>query len=123
MIEALEKIGDAEVVSNKIASVAAPLILKSIQKSVSEHEAPDGRRWVSGKDGHPVYANAASKLTGAAHGNLVRVTLTGPEVYGNFGNSRLPERRMLPDTGAEIPKDVQAALDEATAKVMGKLTG
>lgn len=97
-----------------VASRAAAHIQTALQTSLAAGETPTGQKWVAKKDGGRAYQNAASKITTKSFSNVVRVVLTGPEVYGHYGkNSKghgMPERRMLPDTGADIPAIITDAI-------------
>ncbi len=107
-------------VAAKVASRAAVNIQLSLEKTLSAGSSPEGTPWEARKAGGRAYANAASRVETASHGNLVRVTLTGPEVYGHFGSRGMPVRQMIPDAGAGIPQSVVDAILKAAAQVIGE---
>jgi hypothetical protein len=105
------------------AKAAAPLIEAALRASAAKEESPDGKAWAPRKRGSgSVYAHAASHIKAQAIGTLVRVTLSGPEVFGHYGTGRLPRRPMLPDPGtlpASVARELERAAGAAFAKAVG----
>lgn len=122
IIESLHQMGgdDAE---KELAEIAAREIKDALTETLSAGETPEGEPWAPTKTGKRAYKNAASKLSVAAEDTLIRVIITGPEVYGNFGTGKMPQRRMLPDAGAGMPKSVEKALNRAFVKYVKRHGG
>jgi hypothetical protein len=98
------------------AKLAAPLVEKAVKATADAGTTPDGAAWAPRKrDGGRALVNAAKALSAKAVGASVVVTLKGVEVIHNFARGRIPARQILPDGGAGIPKNVAAAVDEASA--------
>lgn len=122
MVATLRKLGakDTEIL---MAKEAAKSLEVALTKTLSAGTSPEGEPWApKKKDGGRPYEHAANRLTVKAYGNLVRATVTGPEVYGHYGVNHMPPRPMLPDAGGGIPKSVETALTEAATKVFEDLT-
>jgi hypothetical protein len=102
------------------AKAAAPLLEEALRTSAAAEQAPDGTPWTARKRGSgPVYAHAPSRIKATAIQSLVRVTLSGPEVFGHFGTGRLPRRPMLPDPGT-LPANLAKVLEDAASKAFAK---
>ena len=68
--------------------------------------------------------NAAKAIDVKAHGPVVRVTLTGPEVFHHYGKgSSEPRRPIIPDAGAGTPEVVSQALDKAADRAFAEIVG
>lgn len=124
MIAILRGLGGAEV-AQAVARRAAPLLDEAVKRTASAGQDPEGHPWPARKDGGRALERAADHITTRAAGNLVRMTLTGPDVFHHFGATRGQVRRqIIPDAGAEIPASVvavltQAARDEIAARLEG----
>jgi hypothetical protein len=121
LIESLRRIGDSSL-PTRIASEAAPRLHASLKKTLGAGQSPEGVAWAPRKEGGQAYQHAAEKITTKAVGDLVQVTLVGPEAYGHYGARGMPVRQMLPDAGAEIPKSVTDAIKEAAKVVLDEAT-
>jgi hypothetical protein len=121
--EILRKLSDPTKLNEMVAKEAAPYVVEAVKKDLSAGKAPDGKAWVPRKadKGQP-YANAAEKLTGKSEGDLIILTVTGPEAFANDGvKGHLPVRRMLPDAGAGVPKSVAEGIQRGLDAVAEKL--
>ncbi len=105
-----------------IAKKAAPLLQAAVLQTLAAGTSPEGIVWAEKKTGGRAYVHAASRLTSGAFGNVVRLTLSGPEVYGHFGANGMPVRQMLPEAGGAIPKIVTDAITDAARAVVSDLT-
>jgi hypothetical protein len=113
MISALRELGEGRI-GEAIAKRAAPALEESIKKTARAGQDPEGKPWAPRKDGGPALQHAADHIRATAHGDVVRVTLTGPDVFHHFGATRGGVRRqVIPDAGAELPPSVVKALTEA----------
>lgn len=122
MIYSLRKLGGQEFV-NEVAKEAAPLLNDAVKATARAGTSPDGTPWAPRKkDGAPALAGADKDVTTAAHGPIVRMTLTGGPVYAQFG-ARGPKREVIPSGGGEIPDHVNAAITKAAEKVFERITG
>lgn len=103
-----------------IAKKAEVTLQNAVMQTLVAGETPEGKPWApKRKGGGRAYANAGSTLVTKADGAYVRMTITGPDVYGHFGRTgKQIARRMLPDAGAGMPKEVADALDLATEQVI-----
>lgn len=121
IIESLNELEKKDIESN-VAAKGAPLLQAAVEATLSAGTSPEGAAWAPRKKGGRAYANAASRITTKASGNLIRMTLTGPEVYGHFGVAGMPVRQMIPDAGAGIPASVTDALTKAATQVFEEAT-
>lgn len=116
MIRTLEALGDPESVAASVASRAAPLLDDAVKATARAGQAPDGKPWPKRADGGAPLANAASHVTTKAHGPIVRMTLTGPDVFHHFGATRGSVRRqVIPDSGAGLSEVATQALRRAAS--------
>ena len=122
LVKALEKLG-AKDLGSKIAAKAAPHLEEALKANLSAGVSPEGQAWAPRKEnGGRAYAKAASKLDVKALGDLVKVTVTGPEVYGHFGAGGMPVRKMIPDGGDGVPKVVAEALQKGAEEALEEVT-
>ncbi len=120
LVSTLKALG-ARDLGARIAKVAAPLLHAALLETLEAGETPEGLAWANKKRGGRAYVHAASHLSEAkATGDIVRVTLTGPEVFGHFGARGMPKRQMLPDAGGQIPQSVTDALTQAAKTVIAE---
>lgn len=101
------------------AREAVPLIEAAIKKTAAAGTDPNGKPWAPKKDGSRPMINAASHITAAAAGTVVRVTLKGPDVFHNYG-ARSTRRQVLPDQESDTPPAIVAAIDEGVARALSK---
>lgn len=103
---------DGPPVEQAIARRAAPLLDKAVKATAGAGKAPDGTSWPPKKDGGQALEHAADHITTTANGAIVRMTLTGVDVFHHYGATRGGIRRqVIPDAGAEMP---QVAIDAVT---------
>lgn len=121
IILALRELGTKDV-EIRIAAAAAPLLQDEIESTLGAGQDPEGRAWAPRKAGGRAYVNASAKVRTTNTGDLVRMTLVGPEVYGNYGARGMPVRRMIPDAGANVPSSVTTALTRAAEQVFNEVT-
>jgi hypothetical protein len=105
------------------AKVAAPLVLEAAKETAAAGTDPDGTAWAPRKDGGRALVNAAEALSVETVGTVVVLRLTGPEVIHNYGNTRVPRRRILPDGGAGIPANITKALIKGAQQAFARTTG
>jgi hypothetical protein len=113
----LERLGG---LAEATAKEAAPLVDEAIKETVAGGQAPDGTPWAAKKGGGRALVHAADRIQTRAFGTVVRTTLTGVEIFHNFG-AGVPRRQILPDPGT-VPPKVEAALRKAAARAFEKLT-
>lgn len=106
----------------EVAKEVAIGLQAAVESTLSKGQTPEGQAWALRKAGGRAYVHASSKLSTKAYGNLVRMTLSGPEVFGHFGFKGAEPRRMIPDAGAGTPESVQKVLNESSQKVFERLT-
>lgn len=106
------------------AKLAAPLVLEEAKRTAAAGTTPDGEAWAPlKKGGGRALENAADALSVSTVGTVVVLTLTGPEVVHNYGNKRVPQRRILPAGGAGIPKNIITALQKGAQQAFTRTTG
>lgn len=120
MMAALRALGKGDEIEKLVAKRASETVLAAVKKTAEAGTTPEGVPWVERKIGGRAYRGAASKLSNAVYGNLLKIVLSGPEVFGHFGAGG-PVRRMLPDAGAGLPKSVSDALELAAEDVFEEL--
>jgi hypothetical protein len=108
-----------------IAKEAEVTLQDAIQATLVAGETPEGKPWApKRRGGGRPYANASSTLKTVATGNYVRMTISGPDVFGHFGRTgKQVARPMLPDAGAGTPPVVSKALDLAAERAGAKAVG
>ncbi len=122
IISTLKALG-ARDIGARIAKVAAPLLHAALLETLEAGKTPEGIAWAEKKSGGRAYVHAAAHLGEAkANGDIVRVTLTGPEVFGHFGARGMPKRQMLPDAGGAMPASVTGAITQAAKTVIGEVS-
>ncbi len=119
IVTALRALGAADI-GAQIAKKAAPLLQAAVLQTLSAGQSPEGVAWAERKAGGRAYAHAASRIETQPHGDLVRMVLKGPEVFGHFGARGMPVRQMLPDAGAKIPASVEKAITDAAKAVIAE---
>jgi hypothetical protein len=121
ILASLRAFGDSEKVARLVAAKAEKTLAASLEKSLAAGTSPEGKPWAPREKGGRAYQAAASRVAVKSYGNLVSAVLSGPEVYGHFGAHGMPERKMLPDAGAGLPKSVSDALILAATQVFDEL--
>lgn len=111
MIASLEKLAK---LGEDAAKHAAPFVDEAVKATAKAGTTPDGDAWKPKKDGGRALVHAADALSTKARGDLVTVTLRSPETFHNF--SKKHKRQILPDAGAEMPRNVVKALKKAADK-------
>ncbi len=104
--------------SARVAAKAAPHVQRALVASLSAGVSPAGKAWEPRAKGGRAYEHAASRISTKSAGDVIRVTLSGPEVYGHYGVHGMPVRQMLPDAGAEIPVILTDAIERGAAEAM-----
>ena len=105
-----------------IAKEAEVTLQDAVQATLVAGETPEGNPWApKRRGGGRAYVNASSTLKTKADGAYVRMTISGPDVYGHFGRTgKQVARPMLPDAGAGVPSVVAKALELAAERAMAK---
>ena len=121
MIEDLQHLADD--FAPDVTRRASPLVEQAIKRSAAAGTTPDGATWAPKKTGGRAMPNAAKAVAVQAFPSVVRVVLTGVEVFGHFGKGAMQvARKIIPDTGS-LPKVVGDAMkrasDEAFARIFG----
>lgn len=116
MIESLRRLSTVDV---RAAEFAAPGVAAAIQKTAAAGTTPSGKPWAPKKSGGRAMAGAAGHIRAQALGNVVRVTLEGPDVFHHYALEREPRRQVIPDVG-EIPEGVAAAVRAGCAKAIAE---
>lgn len=104
----------------EVAKAAAPHVQEAIQDQIARGEDPDGKAWAPKKDGGRALEHAGAAVSTIAADTTIRTTLRGKEVFHHRGTSRVPQRRILPDSG-DMPEHVKAALELGAAEAFQKL--
>lgn len=115
---------DGDRLAERIAARAAPLLDAAVKGTTSRGQAPDGTPWPKRQDGGAALEHAPDHIATKAAGPIVRMTLTGPDVYHHFGATKGGVRRqVIPDAGAEMPAVVERALLRAAREEFDAATG
>ena len=122
LLATLHALEDSAEVSSQIARRAAPILAAAIEKTLSAGTTPTGRAWLAREIGGRAYSHAANALKHAADGNLIRLTLDGPEAWGHFGTHKLPRRQMLPEAAGSVPAVVTDAITKAAREYLAKVS-
>lgn len=109
----------------EVAKEAAPAVQAAVRETAAAGTDPDGNAWVPKKDGSKALANVAKNISAVARGAIIQVVLSGGAVWhhNSKGKKKRPQRRVIPDSGGGIPKNVEDALTRAAARVFARMTG
>lgn len=107
---------------HRIATRVGPELHAAVAATLAAGQTPEGEAWEPKLTGGRAYKNAAARISFGVDGNIVRLVLKGPEVWGHIGARGRPVRRMLPDAGAEIPRSVVRAIEVGAQKVFDEVT-
>lgn len=121
MLAALKAIA-APNLGARIAVRVGPELHAAVAKTLEAGQTPEGEAWEPRLAGGRAYKNAAARITFGVEGDVVRLVLHGPEVWGHIGARGRPVRRMLPDAGAEIPRSVARAIEAGARRVFDEVT-
>lgn len=121
MIASLRLVASPEM-GHRIALRVGPELHAAIAATLEAGQSPEGATWAPKLSGGRAYKAAASRITSGVDGNVVRIVLHGPEVWGHLGTRNRPVRQMIPDAGAEIPRSVVRAIESGAAKVFAEVT-
>lgn len=116
------RVNDLEQLAEATATEAAPLVQNALRATAGAGKSPTGVPWKDRKEGGRAFANAAEKITVKALSNVVKISLTGPEVFGQFGASG-PRRPMIPGADGELGPGVEAAMKEGASRAFEKIMG
>jgi hypothetical protein len=118
MLASLQRLKTVDV---RAAQLAAPLVEAAVKKTAAAGTSPSGKAWAEKKGGGRAMKGAAGHLKAQAIGNVVRVSLTGPDVFHNYATTREPRRQVIPDVGEvppEVARAVRAGIDKAMAEAL-----
>jgi len=110
----------------RVAALAAPKLEAAARARASEGVDPQGRAWAPRKsDGGRALANAAAAIRAESAGATAALVVTGPEYWHQTAKDggALPQRKMIPAPGDELPPELRAACDEASAAAFEEATG
>lgn len=110
--------------TEEIATEAAPLVEAAVRQTAAAGTDPEGHAWAPKKDGTRALVGVEDKITASASGKIIQVVLVGGAVFWNSAKGKTrPQRRVLPDGGAGMPKNVGAALTQAAQRVYVRKMG
>lgn len=119
MAEDLRRLGDGFV--PETSRRASPLVEAALRASAAAGTTPEGQAWAPKKSGGRAMPRAAQAVTAKPLPTVVRVILTGVEVFHHFGRGIAEvRRRIIPDTGT-IPDIVAKALERAADAAFDRL--
>lgn len=99
----------------RAASRAAPRLAETIGAQHQAGLAPDGSPWAPDKGGGvPRLADLGAPV-GSARGSTVAITLPDA-MRPHQAGGRIPQRKVLPAPGDELPDAYRAVLDQALAE-------
>jgi hypothetical protein len=106
----------------ELAKEAAPAVQEVLRTNAAAGLDPEGRAWTPRKDGARALANAAGAIFVEARGAVLELVLRGKYIYHQDG-AGVPERVILPDAGAGVPKILVAPIQKAAERVVVRLMG
>ncbi len=86
-------------IGKALAPQLAPIVKAEVDAAIAAGHGLDGTPWPARKDGGKPLVNAAKAVSVRAIGSAIVITLTGPEVFHQFGAGSLPVRAILPVKG------------------------
>lgn len=102
---------------------ATPLVEAAVKASAAAGTTPDGQPWAVRKDGGRALVNAAAAIAVKSYPGVLRIILTGVEVFAHFGKgARQVARKIIPDTGT-MPKAIADAIGQATDEAFARVFG
>lgn len=107
----------------RAAEEAAPKVEAVARASAAAGQAPDGAAWAPKKDGGRALANAPAAVTVRAVGDVLQVAVEGHHVFHQRGDGRLPERKIIPAPGDDIPEAWAAAIEGVAVSAFRKAVG
>ena len=83
-----------------------------------------GAAWAPTVDGRKALEGAADAIEVTQAGPTLRLKISGKYVYHQYGarGGKLPQRRIIPDKGGDLPPTFLAALKAAAARAFAKAT-
>lgn len=111
-----------DAVPERAAKIAADKLDAAVKATASSGASPDGKAWAPTKKGGRAMAKAASHIETRALGPVVRMTLSGPDVFHHFGKGDSEARRqVIPDAGGPMPRVVSDVLEQATSEAIAEI--
>lgn len=83
----------------QIAKSLVPVLEGEARAAIAGQRSMSGEPWPKTQDGKPALQGAAKALKVEARGTVVVLTLSGHEVWHQFGTKRTPKRPILPSAG------------------------
>lgn len=120
MISGLRGLGKLE---ERAAAIAAPMLEAELKATAAAGTTPSGEPWAPTKKGARAMKGAAKAVAAKAFGDVVRVSLTGPEVFHHAGVRGEPRRQVIPYGGVDMLPEVKTIIDKATAQAFDEITG
>jgi len=102
-----------------IAQAAVGEVRDIMAANVAAQRGPDGTPWPATNDGEPALVHAAQNLDVQAVNNTIVITVDGVDNRHHTGRVRGGrQREIIPSRS--LPQPMSAALDAATASVLGQ---
>jgi hypothetical protein len=120
-IQGLDKLGSD--FTRKVAKESEMLVATAVRAQAAAGTDAEGKVWPSRKDGSRAMPKAAEYVWVDAKGPVVviKVKSRGAAIQGNLREDR--RRRILPDSGKPLPREIVAALQEGAMRAFDKAMG
>lgn len=105
----------------RAAEGLVPIIRAEIDKAIAAGHGLDGVPWPKTKEGKQPLRNASKAVSVRAVGNVVLVTVSGPEAVHQFGTKKDPQRAILPTK--DLPRDFSEAVRKGLVQLGPKWAG
>lgn len=108
--------------------VAAPLVEAVVKSTIDAGQTPDGVAWAPTADGKRALAGASSHVKVTGYGDVIRVVLSGVDVFHNYGphagkgRGHGPKRQILWYGVGDVPGPLAKALETAAIKAWNRCT-
>ena len=120
--EMIRNVAALERLPERTAAIAAEKLGELVARTAAAGTSPDGEAWAPRKEGGRAMVNAAAHVSARAYGDVVRITLRGPDVFHQFGTRGEPRRAVIPESGAAMPASVAQVLEQASRQAFEEIT-
>lgn len=108
--------------TTEAAREAAPLVENVVKGTAAAGTTPEGKAWPAKRDGSRALPDVVSAIAASAVGTAVVVILKGGAVFHHYMKGA-SNRRVLPDSGAGIPRAIADAMHEGARRTFARFMG
>jgi hypothetical protein len=111
-----------ENVVQQVADKTREKLVAVVDEQFASETDPDGSQWEDGPNYHGLIDSAEmlGSLSVQVSGSEITMSMNLPFQFHQKGTVKMPQRKIFPDEGDELPPKYQAAVDEAFTEVVGK---